>query len=184
MSRNTHLSSAPGTRRSESLAFTWLPLLLPMASVGLAAVAARAEVMGTLRLAGQVRPAMALTLLSERKHIPLTDLTRGGPVEIARIRNQANLPAGYTLYLSSANGGELAAPSAGRLPYQVVFNSRKLEVGTQAQAIFEADTTIGPRSEIHRIQLQVDSSATARAPAALSPHRAIYDTLTLSIVSH
>jgi type 1 fimbria pilin len=98
-----------------------LLVALPTLALAVAAVRAFADGgTGTLRLKGIVPQACTVSVQDQGV---VLDLGSGGQSRtVAAIEERCNAPAGYTVTLSSRNGGELRAEAGDGLPYAMSYD--------------------------------------------------------------
>lgn len=99
-----------------------LSWILP-AAVLLGALGAAAADRGRIHLLGVVPPSCVLSVADRGV---VFDLAAGERTAVvATIEEQCNAPAGYIVKMESRNGGRMASPEGGSLPYTMLYDDAR-----------------------------------------------------------
>jgi type 1 fimbria pilin len=101
--------------------------ILPAAILAAWAGAASAADRGTIRLAGVVPQSCTLSVADRGV---VLDLAAGERTSVvATIEERCNAPGGYTVKVSSRNGGLLSSSEGGSLPYTLAYDGARAPQG-------------------------------------------------------
>ena len=139
---------------------------------------AEAQTTEALRIGGYILSAVGLEVSHVNRVIAVEDPARAES-EVATIVNRTNSRIGFTVFLTSENGGKFSDGKSSNLKYQLSYNGQAVELGQGSVQVYQAPGSDRTKVATHVLKMRITES-----PNSNSPRTAAYsDTLTLSIVS-
>lgn len=156
-------------------------IALSLLTLFLAATAAQAASSGTLMISGTVPVVNDLAITANGTNNSTLSITGGETAKlVANVAETSNNGSGYTVTLSSANGGQLrlASDATKKTTYQLSYNG-----GSYAQPSASA-TTVKSVSSVAALTTNTSPVRVNVAAFAGAPAGTYSDTITLTIVAN